>query len=74
VSRLAACACVGASIAAVETGVPVRAFVLSQDSTAEEHEAVTHAAVALEGMCKSLDAQGVKAVPFSELCMCISLM
>ena len=74
VSRLAACACVGASIAAVETGVPVRAFVLSQDSTAEEHEAVKQAAVALEGMCKSLDAQGVKAVPFSELCMCISLM
>lgn len=74
VSRVAACACVGAALAATETGVPVRAFVLGRDSTAEEHNAVKQAASALEDMCMSLDAAGVKAVPFSELCMCMSLM
>lgn len=74
VGMLAVCACVGSAVASAETGVQTRAFVLNGSNTEEHHKAVEQAARVMEQMCHSLESEGVKAVPFSEMCMCAAVL
>lgn len=74
VGVFAACACIGSAIACAETGVGARAYVIDAVSSAEERARVRSVATDIQRMCAHLSDLGIKAVPFSEVCACVSIL
>ena len=71
---LACCACIGAAIASSETGFNTRAYVIDSSSSEADKRRVRETTALLQTMCSLLDKSGVKAVPFSEICACVSIL
>lgn len=71
---LSGCACIGAAIASSETGVQTKAYVIDGSSSEKDKLRVREVASLMQNMCRHLSERGVKAVPFSEVCACVSIL
>jgi hypothetical protein len=71
---LALCASLGGALATAEAGMDMRVSVVSSTSASEDRTRARNAASALVRACESLRKAGIRAVPFSEVCLFMSTL
>ena len=68
-AALAVAVCIGTAIARADTGTGVRVLLKTSDDAE-----VARASAAIVRACHALEADGVRAVPFGEVCMSFALL